>query len=67
MLVDYGLPACFRRNDDAFFHQSEFYKAPELLGIPEGQEEIPTTESDVFALGIIFYEVWATVLYYIQV
>ncbi len=64
MLVDYRLPSCFRKTDDTF-HQ--FFKAPKILEMPAGQDEIRTPESDIFALGMIFYEVRATVVYHIQV
>jgi len=57
MLVDYGLPAYLRKPDDAFVRR--LFKAPELLETPKDQEETPTRESDVYALGVTFFEVFA--------
>ncbi|KLO08369.1 kinase-like protein [Schizopora paradoxa] len=55
-LVDYGLPSSFRCSDDIFVHP--IFKAPELRALPKDHDTMPTSESDVYGLGVAFYEIF---------
>lgn len=54
-LVDYGLPPCVRDNTDTM--ECKVFKAPELLVLTSNETEMPTFESDIYALAMTFYEV----------
>jgi len=54
-LVDYGLPPCVRDSTDTM--ECKVFKAPELLVLPSDETEMPTFESDIYALAMTFYEI----------
>ena len=59
LLVDYGLPSDLRHDEDA--PQRKQFKAPELWGYY--RDKLPTEESDIYAMGMTFYEVRKLVHY----
>lgn len=54
LLVDYGLPSCVRDRDDQCASSRKQFEAPELW-IPSSKKT--TKDSDVYAMGMTFYEV----------
>jgi len=55
-LVDYGLFSSSRENRDTFVHC--LFKAPEVLEQSKNEGKALTPKSDIYALGMTFYEVF---------
>jgi len=55
-LVDYGLFSYSHENRDTFVHR--LFKAPEVLEHSNNERKALTPKSDIYALGMTFYEVF---------